>query len=101
MKKNSALAVFISRFQDILDAMDEFDMDETLEELNAEFEDTLFLMENIDEEEEDAAEEIEGALEEMQDILDEYQDLANDRPELGQKVTEYSMALQMARGNLL
>ena len=101
MKKNSALAVFAVRFQDILDAMDEFDMDETLEELNAEFEDTLFLMENIDEEEEDASDEIEGALEEMQDILEEYQDMADERPELKQKVSELNMALQMARSNLL
>ena len=38
MKKNSALAGFCERFQEILDALDEFDMDETLEELNAQFE---------------------------------------------------------------
>lgn len=101
MKKNSALAGFVKRFQDILDAMDEFEMDEALEELNAQFEDTLFWMENIDEEEEDAAEEIEDALEEISDLLNDYRKLAEERSELSQKVTELDMAAQMAKNNLL
>lgn len=101
MKKNSALAGFCERFQSILDALDEFDMDETLEELNAQLEDAIFLMESIDPEDEDAQEEIEGALEEISDILSEYQDLAQERPELSDKVTELSMAVQMAENNLI
>ena len=100
MKKNSALAGFVKRFQEILDAMDEFEMDEALEELNAQFEDTLFWMENI-EEEEDAADEIEDALEEISDLLDGYRELAKDRNELSQKVTELEMALKMAENNLV
>ena len=101
MKKNTALAGFCERFQAILDALDAYEMDETLEELNAQFEDTLFLMENIDPEDEDAAEETEGALEELEDLLAEYRDLAQDRDELSQKVMELEMALKMAQNNLL
>lgn len=101
MKKNGALAGFVRRFQDILDAMDEFDEIEAIEEINAEFEDAIFLMENIDEGEADAAEEIEGALEEMDDILDEYRALKDKDAALAQKVLEFEMTLQMARNNLL
>ena len=100
MKKHSALAGFYDRFQAILDALDEYDMDEILEELNAQFEDTLFLMENIDMDEEDAADEIEGALEEMRDLCEEYRDLAQERPEISQKIAELDMVLQMAENNL-
>lgn len=100
MKKNSALAGFYDRFQAILDDLDEYDMDESLEELNAQFEDTLFLMENIDMDEEDAADEIEGALEEMRDLCEEYRDLAQERPEISQKIAELDMVLQMAENNL-
>ena len=101
MKKNGALAGFVRRFQDILDAMDEFDEVEDIEDINAEFEDAIFLMENIDEDEEDAAEEIEGALEEMDDILDAYRVLKETAPEIAQKVIEFEMTLAMAKNNLL
>lgn len=100
MKKNSALAGFCERFQEILDALDEFDMDETLEELNAQFEDILFLMESIDEEDADANEEIQGAIEELEGLLAEYRQLAGERAELSQKVIELEMAVQMAARNL-
>jgi len=100
LKKNSALAGFCERFQSILDAMDEFELDEELEEMNAQFEDTLFMLECIDEEAEDAAEEIEDFLEDMQDLLEEYRVLSESRPELSQKVMELDMALQMAQRNL-
>ena len=101
MKKNSALAGFLKRFQEILDAMDEFEMDENLEELNAEFEDALFLMESIDEEDEDASEEIEGALDELHELAQQYRAAAEAQAELGQKATELEMAVLMARNNLL
>lgn len=101
MKKNSALAGFCGRFQSILDALDEYDMDETLEELNAQLEDAIFLMESIDADDEDASEETEGALEEIADILSEYRDLARERPELSEKVNELAMAVQMAENNLI
>jgi len=100
MKKNSALAGFLSRFQAILDGMDEFEMDDDLEEINAQFEDALFMMETIDEDDEDAAEEIADAMEDMDDLLAQYRELSEERPELGQKVLEMEMAVQMAKNNL-
>lgn len=100
MKKKSALAGFCERFHEILDALDEMDMDEELEEMNAQFEDTLFWMESIDEDEDDAQEEIEDALEEMEGLLEDYRKLAEERTELGQKALELEMAVQMAARNL-
>lgn len=100
MKKNSALAGFMGRFQAILEELDQFEMDEELEELNAEFEDSLFMMETIDEDEDDAAEEIADAMEDMDDLLAQYRELSTERPELGQKVLELEMAVQMAKNNL-
>lgn len=100
MKKNSALEGFYNRFQSILEELDAFEMDEELEELNAEFEDALFMMETIDEEGEDAAEEIADAMEDMEGLLADYQELAKQNPEIGQKVLELEMAVQMAKNNL-
>lgn len=100
LKKNSALAGFLSRFQALLDALDTFEMDETLEELNAEFEDALFLLESIEDQDEDAGEEIEDALEELDDLLTRYRLLALERTELRQKALEFEMLLQMAKNTL-
>lgn len=100
MKRNSALAGFLERFQAILDELDEFEMDEELEEMNAQFEDTLFMMETIDEGEEDAAGEIQEAMDDMESLLAEYRELAEKRPVLRQKVLELEMAVQMAVNNL-
>jgi len=98
MKNSTALAGFCQRFQSILDALDAYDTDETLEELNAQFEDILFLMESIDDADADADEELEGALEEIEDLLDQYRE--TDDPEVKQKALELDMALRMARNNL-
>ncbi len=97
--KNSALSGFCSRFESILDELDEFEMDEDLEELNAQLEDALFFMRSLDEEEEDS-EETQGALEEVEGLLAEYQALSERRPELRQKVLELEMAVEMAKRNL-
>lgn len=99
MKKNAA-ASFLARFQDILDDLDEFEMTEELEELNAQLEDAIFLMESIDDGDEDASEELEGAIEEIEGLLEEYRELAEEIPELRQKVLELEMAAGMARMNL-
>lgn len=100
MKKNSAAAGFLARFQDILDDLDEFDMNDELEELNAQLEDSIFLLESIDEDDEDAAEELAGALDEIRSLADEYRRLADETPELSQKVLELEMAVKMAEMNL-
>lgn len=101
MKKNSALAGFCSRFQDILNELDEFEADDVMEELNAEFEDTLFMAESIDPEDEDAAEEIADFIEDMKDLLGEYRSAAAQCPEITPKLDELEMAIRMAAANLL
>ena len=98
MPKNKMMEGFLKRFQSILDDFDEISDTEEMDELNAQFEDVLFLLESTDEDDEDAAEEIEGALEEMEDLLEQYRGL--DMPELNQKITELEMAVQMAQNNL-
>lgn len=98
MKNQHALAGFVSRFQEILDALDEFEKSEELDELNAQLEDTIFLIESFDEDDDD--EELQGAIDELNDLVDEYRELAEDRPELNQKVLELQMAVQMAAQNL-
>lgn len=99
LPKNKLLDGFMKRFQEILDALDEMSDSEEMDELNAQFEDVLFLMESVDPEEADAREELEGALEEMEDLLEEYREL--ELGEIDQKITELEMALGMARNNLL
>ena len=98
--KDAAMKAFLQRFQAILDAMDEFEADEELEELNAQFEDALFLIESIDETDEDAAEEIADAFDDLDDIAADYLDYAEENPEILEKANELKMALEMARGNL-
>ena len=44
----AALNGFLERFHGILDELDAFEADEELEELNAQLEDVLFLMESVD-----------------------------------------------------
>ncbi len=94
--KNNARTGFLERFQSILDALDEFEMDEELEELNAQLEDALFLMECS----EDDVEELQGAIEEIDGLLAEYRALSERRPELRQKVLELEMAAGLAGRNL-
>ena len=98
MPKNKMFEGFMKRFQAILDDFDGMSESEEMDDLNAEFEDILFLMENIDEDDEDAREEFSGALEEMEDLLDEYREL--DIPEIAQKIVEFEMAVRMAQNNL-
>ena len=101
MISKAALNGFLERFQGILDELDAFDADEELEELNAQLEDVLFLMESVDVEDADAAEEIEGALEEIDDLLAAYRELAEELPELRQQALELEMARRMAGQNLV
>lgn len=98
--KKTALKGFLERFQDILNGLDEFDMDDALEELNAQFEDALFLLESAGEEGGDLVEDARGAVEEISGLLAEYRALSDARPELRQKVLELEMAVQMAGRNL-
>ena len=98
--KDAAMKAFLQRFQAILDAMDEFEADEELEEINAQLEDTIFLIESIDETDEDAAEEIADAFDDLDDIAADYLDYAEDDPEILEKANELKMTIEMARRNL-
>ena len=101
MMSKAALNGFLERFHGILDELDEIGADEELEELNAQLEDVLFLMESVDVEDADAAEEIAGALEEIDDLLAAYRELAEELPELRQQALELEMARKMAGQNLV
>ena len=101
MLSKAALNGFLERFHGILDELDEIGSDEELEELNAQLEDVLFLMESVDVEDADAAEELEGALEEIDDLLAAYRELAEELPELRQQALELEMARKMAGQNLV
>lgn len=101
MLSKAALNGFLERFHGILDELDEIGADEELEELNAQLEDVLFLMESVDPEDADAAEEIAGALEEIDDLLAAYRELAEELPELRQQALELEMARKMAGQNLV
>ena len=101
MMSKAALNGFLERFHGILDELDEIGADEELEELNAQLEDVLCLMESVDPEDADAAEEIAGALEEIDDLLAAYRELAEELPELRQQALELEMARKMAGQNLV
>ena len=96
MMSKAALNGFLERFHGILDELDEIETDEELEELNAQLEDALFLMECS----EDDVEELQGAIEEIDGLLAEYRALSERRPELRQKVLELEMAAGLAGRNL-
>ena len=100
MMSKAALNGFLERFHGILDVLDEIEADEELDELNAQLEDVLFLMESVDVEDADAAEEIAGALEEIDDLLAAYRELSEELPELRQQALELEMARKMAGQNL-
>ena len=92
------IAEFEKRFREILEQLDEAAEvadDEDLEELNAEFEDALFMLSEIDPKGEDAAEEV-------ADALDEFDALARDyarRPDTKDIADRLGMLIQMARNN--
>jgi len=98
--KDAAMKAFLQRFHAILDAMDEFEADEELEEINAQFEDTIFLIESIDETDEDAAEEIADAFDDLDDNAAVYLDKQKTAHEILEKANELKMTLEMARRNL-
>ena len=95
-----------ARFQEILEAMDAAceqmeDQDaETLEELNAEFEDALFMLGEIDPKDEGANEELRDALEELDALRADYQKLSMRFSALLEPVRRLEMLIDMAGKNL-
>lgn len=97
---------FEKRFREILAQLDEFrnvdddDQADEIEELNAEFEDALFVVECIDPNEEEWEEEFNDALLEFKDLMESYEKLAEEIPDMSEPVQRLRMTVQMAESNL-
>ena len=94
---------FEKRFREILLTLDEIGadaQDESMDELNATFEDALFVIECIGENDEDWREAFEDALDEFDDLCAEYDRFAALIPELTEQAARLRMLVTMARSNL-
>lgn len=63
---------FIARLEDILEKLDDAELSDEVEELNANLEDVLFLMSEADADDEDFADEMIDAADELADLAAEY-----------------------------
>ena len=97
---------FEKRFRGILSELDELrdgcdgDAAESMEEMNAEFEDALFVIECADVNDEEWEEEFTDALEEFKDLLEEYRALEDEVPAIAETANRLEMTIQMAESNL-
>lgn len=97
---------FEKRFREILAQLDELrdlcddDQTENIEEMNAEYEDALFVIECIDINDEEWTEEFSDALEEFKDLLSGYQKLAQEVSEIKDAADRLDMVIKMAEANL-
>ena len=92
------IAEFEKRFRALLEELDgvaEDAEDEDLEDMNAELEDALFMLSEIDPKSDEAAEELADALEEFEALRDDYAR----RPDTKDVADRLGMLIQMARGN--
>lgn len=77
---------FIVRLEDMLDELDDIELTDELEELNANLEDVLFMMSESDPEEAEFADEMGDAADELLDLAAEYRKI----PETAQLADELS-----------
>ena len=97
---------FEKRFRELLSGLDELkdqasgETAEAMDEMNAEFEDALFVIECINTEEEEWQEEFSDALEEFKDLCGGYRKLASDFPALAAEADRLDMIVKMAEANL-
>lgn len=94
---------FEKRFRGLLDEMDELRADaddEDLEELAADFEDALFVVECIGANDEDWREQFIDALDEFSDIAEGSRRLAREIPQMEGIAGRIDALIQMARANL-
>ena len=93
---------FEKRFREVLEALDEIrnDADDTeeLDELNAQFEDALFVIECIAPDEEEWREEFTDALDEFKDLCDGYRALEN--PAAAASADRLESLIRLAEANL-
>ena len=91
---------FEARFREILDSMDEAakgDIAEALEEMNAEFEDALFMLEEIDLKGDDWREEFLDALDEFEALAEDYARYES----VAGLASRMKMLVQTARNNIV
>lgn len=94
---------FEKRFREILTMLDgiaEEVQSEDLDEMNAAFEDALFVIESIGAEDEDWREAFEDALDEFDDLHAEYEGLTDELPSLAEPTERLMMLIGMVRNNL-
>ena len=94
---------FEKRFREILTALDDVAADaqsEELDEMNATFEDALFVIESIGEEDEDRLEAFSDALEEFEDLCEEYDSISQEIPDVAETAGRLKMLVGMIRGNM-
>lgn len=89
---------FISRLDDILDALDEVGLTEELEELNANLEDVLFLMSEADPDDGEFADEMGDAAAELADLAGEYREIP-ETAALADELSAIAAQLTMALKN--
>lgn len=100
------MRAFEGRFEEILEAMDEIldvcdgDDAETLEDLNAEAEDALLMLNGIDLKEADWREEAADVLKTLSGLCGDYRMLAERIPEIAVQVERLQMAVDMAMTNI-
>lgn len=96
---------FMERFEGILAELDALAAArsgdaEALEDLNAEFEDALLLLGELDLREGDWREELDDALEELRSLAGDYRALAGEDSKLAELANRLGMAVDMAAGSL-
>lgn len=92
---------FEKRFRELLGELDDLKEeldDERMEEMNAQYEDALFVIECIDAEDEDWCEAFTDALEEFRDLCGEYRSLKT--PELAAAADRLEALVRLAEANL-
>ena len=89
------IAEFEARFSKILAALDDIADGEDMEELNAEFEDALFMLSQIDPKTDDAPEEFMDALDEFDALRADYARL----PAAREAAERLGMLIEIARKN--
>ena len=89
------IAEYEARFREILAALDDIADGEDMEELNAEFEDALFMLSQIDPKSDDAAEEFMDALDEFDTLRADYARFPGAR----EAAERLGMLIEIARKN--
>lgn len=90
----TALKGFVERFRNILDSLDEFADNEEKEELNAQLEDAIFLLECSDPQD---ADEVADALDEIISLVDEYRQQSEIPPETKEQLSSLELLVKMAQ----